>query len=58
MTLLIEATICGHINIVKLLLDKFNANVDAPGKLLHCCAKFIEGVSALWCAASKYIFYW
>lgn len=56
-TLLIEATVHGHINIVKHLLDNFNANIDAPGKLKHSSIEFIYGVSALWCAVSKYIYY-
>lgn len=54
-TLLIEAAIYGRSKIVKHLLDNLNVNVDAPGKIFHCTSKLFDGVTALWCAASKYI---
>lgn len=57
MTLLIEATVHGHTEIVKHLLDNFNVNVDAPGKVIYSGIKLIDGATALSCAASKYIYY-
>lgn len=50
MTLLIEATLNGHFKIIKHLLDKFNINVDAPGKVNHF-SSVVDGATALWCAA-------
>lgn len=53
MTLLIEATLNGHLKIIKHLLKKCNINLDAKGKVKHF-GSVVDGATALWCAAGQY----
>jgi len=53
MTLLIEATLNGHLLIIDHLLEKFNVDINAVGKIRHF-GSMVEGATALWCAAGQY----
>lgn len=52
-TPLIIAARYGHNNVVKMLLEKFDVDLEAEGTVRY--EEFlIEGASALWCAAGKF----
>jgi Fem-1 family protein b len=42
----------GHNKVVKMLLDKFNLDIEQEGRVKFD-GYIIEGASALWCAAGK-----
>lgn len=54
MTLLLEATKYGLLNIIKHLLEKCNININATGKVEHFDSLH-EDATALWLAAGQYV---
>ncbi|CAH1711998.1 protein fem-1 homolog B [Aphis gossypii] len=50
LTLLMEASLHGHVKIVRELFNRFNVTVDSIGNVVHF-GSLVKGATALWCAA-------